>query len=90
MRPQAPLAKTKQNWDYFLKLPELDRRTSSVEHPPAAVQQPCSSSLARALAAGDSLYQAGNAALRRPLDYRQCDWLLVDLRRQPADNALYL
>ena len=90
MRPQAPLRDTERaNWDFFLAIPELDRReisNSSVRQ--MQVQQPLfefSGRLRRLRR--DALHQAAHAAVRRPAAHRQRDRLLLDLRRQSSDDA---
>ena len=91
MVPQPPLREPeRENWEFFLKIPELDRRKiKNHEYPPAT--DPGASvrifgSLLRMRR--DALSEAGFAALRRSFRDRQCDRLLFDLRRQPADYAL--
>ena len=78
------------NYEFYLSLPEvrpaLDSidglRGSQLRH--AAVRV-----LGRVLGLRrDAVPEAAVAALRRPPGDGQCDRLLVDLRRQPADDAL--
>ena len=92
MAPQAPLREPeRENWEFFLSLPEVDR--SKLSHTPG--QGPATAAAAlrvlrrlRGLRR-DGLHQAADAALRRPALYRQRHRLLVDLRRQPAHHALH-
>ena len=91
MVPQPPLrVPERENWDFFLKIPELDRRKIKVcEYPPATG----AGALVRIFGSlfrmrRDSLSEAGYPALRRPFRGRQRHRLLFDLRRQPADHAL--
>ena len=77
-------------WDFFLSIPELDRDLlphDSVKGSQAL--QPLfefSGRLRRMRR--DAVHQAGHAAVRRPDGRRQRHRLLVDLRRQPADDPV--
>ena len=92
MHPQAPLRETERaNYDFFLDLPEVDRteidadRSQELAVPGAAVRV-----LGRLRGLRrDAVPQAAHAALRRPPADRQRHRLLVDLRRQPADDAVH-
>ena len=81
----------RDNYSFFLSIPE---------HRPLAVQgqhgqrQPVDPAAVRVLRRlrrlrRDGLRQAADATVRRPRLHRQRDRLLLDLRRQPADDALY-
>ena len=91
MRPQAPLrVQERDNWNFFLELPEMDRRkvkttpvAPAAAHAPAVRVQRRVRRLRR-----DALHQDAVAAVRRPRRDRQCHRLLLDLRRQPAHHAL--
>ena len=92
MHPQAPLREPERaNYDFFLNLPELDRtdddevRSQELAVPRAAVRV-----LGRLRGLRrDAVPQAAHAAVRRSAADRQRDRLLVDLRRQPADDAVH-
>ena len=91
MVAQPPLREPeRENWDFFLKIPELDRRKiKNSKHPPAADAGAAVRILGRLLGMRrDALSQAGLAALRRPLRDGQRHRMLFDLRRQPADHAV--
>ncbi len=92
MHPQAPLRDAERvNYDFFLDLPEVDRtatdadRSQELAVPGAAVRV-----LGRLRGLRrDAVPEAAHAALRRPPAHRERHRLLVDLRRQPADDALH-
>ena len=77
-------------WDFFQSIPRLDRDAAAARHgqglagPRAAVR--VLGRLRRLRR--DAVHQARHPAVRRPDDRRQRDRLLVDLRRQPADDAV--
>ena len=78
------------NYEFFLSLPEVaavvrhDRRAARLAAAAAAVRI-----LGRLLRVRrDAVPEAAVAALRRPSRHRQRHRLLVDLRRQPAVNAV--
>ena len=77
-------------WDFFQSIPPLDR-----EPAPARLGQGLAGARAAVRVLGrlrrlrrDALHPPRQPALRRPDDRRQRDRLLVDLRRQPADDAV--
>ena len=80
----------RDNLAFFESLPEVDRaRVDYGERP----RHPVPAAAVRVLRRvrrlrRDALHQAALAALRRPADGRERDGLLVDLRRQPADDAV--
>ncbi len=90
MQPQLPLRESeRENWDFFLSIPELDRNRF----------QPIASGHAGGTAAfrvlrrvrrlrRNAIYQIAHTIVRRSIAHCQCDRLLLDLRRQPADHSL--
>ena len=87
---RAPRARSAPRFDFFLDLPPIDRTTVEV----ATVK---GSQMLRAAVRvlgrlrglrRDAVPEAADPALRRPDAGRQRDRLLVDLRRQPADDAV--
>ena len=92
MHPQAPLREPERaNYDFFLNLPELDRTTmTEARSQELAVPRAAVRVLGRLRRLRrDAVPQAADAALRRSAAHRQRDRLLVDLRRQPADDAVH-
>ena len=91
MAPQPPLRETEAaNWDFFLSLPETDRKLlSPTQVKDIQLLRAALRVLRRLLRLRrNALHQAAHPALRRPRDDRQCHRLLVHLRRQPAHHAL--
>ena len=80
----------RERWDFFQSIPRLDRDALPARHgqglagPRAAVR--VLGRLRRLRR--DAVHPARQPALRRPHDRGQRDGLLVDLRRQPADDAV--
>ena len=78
-------------WDFFQSIPPLDRDLLAARHGQGhrRCSSRCSSSRAPARGCGETPYlRLVTPAVRRPDDRRQRDRLLVDLRRQPADDAV--
>ena len=92
MAPQPPLREREAaNWDFFLDLPEVDRAqlNLALRSRTRSSCSRCSSSPAPAPAAARRRTSSCvTPALRRPRADRQRHRLLLDLRRQPADDAL--
>ena len=91
MAPQPPLRFTERdNFQFFLDLPELDRTVIPLNNVKnSQLLQPLFEfSGACCRLRRDALRQAGQPALRRPRHRRQRHRLLLDLRRQPADDAV--
>ena len=91
MRPQPPLREPERaNWDFFLTLPEIDRRrvkAGTIRQ--QQVQEPLFEFSGACAGCGETPYiKLRDAAVRRPHGRRQRHRLLVDLRRQPADHAV--
>ncbi len=91
MQPQAPLREIqKANWDFFLNIPEIDRRTVKMDNVKGSqLLQPLfeySGSVFRMRR--NSVPETCNTIVRRPDDCRKCDRLLIDLWRQSSDDAL--
>ena len=91
MGPQPPLrVPESENWEFFLKIPELDRRkikTGTIRQ--QQVQEPLFEFSGACSGCGETPYlKLLVAVVWRPRGHCQCYWLLVDLRRQPADNAV--
>ena len=87
MAPQAPLrAPERENWNFFLSLPDLDRRKIKVGKLAPAAGPAAAVRILRRLRRlrRNAVCQAADPALRRPGLDRQRHRLLVDLRRQPA------
>ena len=90
MAPQMPLREPEAaNYAFFLDLPgsgpdEGQDRRQGLAVPAAALR--VLGRLRRLRR--DAVRQAADPALRRPGAHRQRDRLLVDLRRQPADDAV--
>ena len=91
MAPQPPLrVPERENWDFFLKLPELDRRKIKLTTiRQQQVQEPLFEFSGACAGCGETPYLKLVSQLfgDRAVD-RQCHRLLVDLRRQPADHSL--
>ena len=80
----------RQRWEFFQSIPQLDRSLLAARHRQG---QPGARAAVRVLRRlrrlrRDALPAAGQPALRRPDDRRQRHRLLVDLRREPADDAV--
>ena len=91
MAPQPPLrVPERDNWDFFLNIPELDRRKIKVNHYPPATGPGAAVRILRRLLGlrRNALSQAALATFRRSRAYRQCHRLLFDLRRQPAHHTV--
>ena len=77
-------------WDFFLSIPELDRELlphDSVKGSQAL--QPLFEFSGACAGCGETPYiKLGNPTVRRPHGGGQRDRLLVDLRRQPPDDAM--
>ncbi len=91
MVPQAPLREAERdNWDYFLDLPEVDRnRLSHSQVKDVQLLQPLFEFSGACAGCGETAYIKlltqlfGDRLLRR-----QRHWLLLDLRRQPANHSI--
>jgi len=93
MTPQEPLREgERENWDFFLELPEVDRsKLSHGQVKDLQLLQPLFEfSGGLRWLRRDGLHQAVDATVRRPAVYRQRYGLLVNLRRQPAHDTLQL
>ena len=90
MVAQAPLrAAEHDNYEFFLALPEVDRSKVPLDVKGTQFFEPLFEYLGRLLRLRrDALCQADDPALRRPCADRERHRLLLDLRRQPADDAL--
>ena len=91
MMPQPPIREPERvNYDFFLALPEVDRRTVKVDTVKGSqFLQPLFEYSGACSGCGETPYvklvtQLFGDRMRRG----QCDGLFVDLRRQPADDAL--
>ena len=84
------LEQERESWEFFLGLPEIDR--TKVQ--PATVKgsqmlQPLFEFSGACAGCGETPYlKLLTPAVRRPAARRERDRLLVDLRRQPADDAV--
>ena len=93
MVPQPPIRmQERENWKFFLDLPEYDRRLvrlSSVKT--NQLLQPLFEFSGACSGCGETPYIKLLTQLfgDRSSD-RQCHRMLLDLRRQPADDSLYL
>ena len=84
------LERERANWDYFLTIPEVDRtlveddtvKSSQMLQPLFEFSGACAG-LRR-----NAVFEADEPVVRRSGRDRQRDRLLVDLRRQPADDAV--
>ena len=91
MEPKGEhLERERKNFDFFLDIAELDR-TSVDRSDVKSVAAPAAS--LRVLGRlrrlrRDAISQAADSAVRRPNGGRQRHRLLIDLRRQPADDAV--
>ena len=91
MRPQEPIRCTeRENYNFFLNLPEFDRRKLKVTQlRQAQVMQPLFEFSGACAGCGETpVPEAPHPALRRPHRRRQRHRLLLHLRRQPAHDAL--
>ena len=76
------------NYAFFLALPEVDRDAGQARRQGLAVPRAAVRVLGACAGCGETpVRQAADPALRRPAADRQRHRLLVDLRRQPADDA---
>ena len=89
MHPQRPLRDAeRENYAFFLDLPEVDRTKVKMDLKGAQFLQPLFEYSGRVRRVRrDAVRQAADPAVRRPGAHRERDGLLVDLRRQPADHA---
>jgi pyruvate-ferredoxin/flavodoxin oxidoreductase len=92
MEAQLPIREQeRENWDFFLKLPNPDRsklNLHKISH--QQMQEPLfefSGSLCGLWR--NPLHQAGDPAVWRSHAYRQRHWLFLHLRRQPAHHPLH-
>ena len=78
------------NFDFFLEIPEIDRKQVKFEVDQGLATAAAALRVLRRLPRlrRDALSQADEPALRRPRHDRQRHRLLIDLRRQLADDAL--
>ena len=91
MQPQAPLrAQETSNWDFFLALPESDRRKLKTDATAPAAAHATAVRIQRRVRRlrRDGLYQDALAAVRRPRGHRKRHRLLLHLRRQSPHDAL--
>ena len=91
-RRSAPLRDAeRENYAFFLDLPEPDRSRIRVDGRQGIAVRDAALRVLGGLRGlrRDPVHQAADAALRRPAADRQRDRLLLDLRRQPADDALH-
>ena len=92
MEPQAPLREPERvNYDFFLNLPDLDRATlTKLDVKSSQFLEPLFEYSGACAGCGETPYlKLLTPAVRRPPADRQRDRLLVDLRRQPADDAVH-
>jgi pyruvate-ferredoxin/flavodoxin oxidoreductase len=92
MAEQAPLRKPEaENWEFFLKLPDYDRRLAKRGTLPGSMLlQPLFRVLRRLRwLRRNALHSPGDAVVRRPHDGCQRHRLFVDLWRQSANHALH-
>lgn len=89
MRPQAPLRATERdNWDFFLDLPEYDRRKLKIERiRPVQIEQPLFEFSGACSDRGNALLEVVVANLGRPGVDRQRHGLFFDLRGQSAHHT---
>ena len=80
----------RERWDFFQSIPPLDRDAAPARHGQGHAGARAAVRVLRRLRRlrRDALHPAGQPALRRPDDRGQRHRLLVDLRRQPADDAV--
>jgi len=80
------------NWEFFLSLPEIDRnKLSHTQVKDSQLLEPLFEFSGACAGCGeDAVHQAADAALRRPAADRECDRLLLDLWRKPADDAVHV
>ena len=92
MESQPPLREAEStNWKFFLGLPEFDR-----DRLVARPSERCAAPAATVRIFGrvfrlrrNAVYQAPHATIRRPASYCERHRMLLDLRRQFADNSLH-
>ena len=92
MQPQLPLRETERaNWNFFLSIPEMDRRQISTDHVrKMQVQQPLFEFSGACAGCGETPYiKLLTQLVRRSADHRERDRMLLHLRRQFADHALH-
>ena len=92
MHPQAPLREARAR--QLRLLPQSSRSRSDGDHADRSQELAVSGTAVRVLRRlrrlrRDAVPQAAHPALRRSPAHRQRDRLLVDLRRQPADDAVH-
>ena len=90
VRKRRCATQERENWDFFLDLPELDRRKLKITHAAPAAADAAAVRIQRRVRGlrRDALHQDALAIVRRPRCHRQRHGLLLDLRRQSADHAL--
>ena len=91
MMPQPPIREQERaNYEFFLNLPEADRAAGEGGHREGVAVLPAALRVLRRLLRlrRNAVREAGDPALRRPDGRRQRNRVLLDLRRQPAHNAV--
>ena len=90
MVPQPPLREQERtNYEFFLDLPEADRTAVKLDVKGTQFLQPLFEYSGACSGCGETPYvKLHDPAVRRPAADRERHGLLVDLRRQPADDAL--
>jgi pyruvate-ferredoxin/flavodoxin oxidoreductase len=92
MAEQAPLRKPEaENWEFFLKLPDYDRRLAKRGTLPGSMLlQPYFEFSGACVGCGETLLHSPcHPVVRRPHDGRQRHRLFVHLRRQSANHAVH-
>ena len=91
MAPQPPLREAERdNWNFFLKIPEVDRRTLSLgQVKDVQLLQPLFEFSGACAGCGETPYiKLMSQLYRRPGAHLQRHRLLVDLRRQSTHHPL--
>ena len=91
LEPKAEhLEVERERYEFFLSIPEIDRDARRAGNREGLSDAPAALRVLRGLRGlrRDALPQAADPALRRSAARRERDRLLVDLRRQPADDAV--
>ena len=84
------LERERTNFDFFLDIPQLDRTQAKIDVVKGSQLLRAAVRVLRRMRRlrRNALFETDEPVVRRPGHHCQCHGLLVDLRRQPADDAV--